>query len=210
MSDVNETSRHIGTPPFVLASASPVRARVLASAGVAFETVPSAVDEAPIKDLMGRDGASSEGIAMALAEAKARDVSQRRPDAVVLGADQVLVDGGVVLDKPADRAEARSHLLRLCGHSHRLVNGLCVVRSGTPLWRHVDSVTLHMRPASDPFIDAYLDAAGDDVLISVGAYRIEGLGAQLFSRIDGDYFSVLGLPLLPLLEFLRQHGILSA
>ena len=140
---------------------------------------------------------------------KARQVSRHHPNAMVIGADQMLECGDIWFDKPADRDHARGHLHALRGKSHRLIASVVVVQNEARQWHHTNSVTMTMRPFSDAFLDAYLDRAGDDVLISVGAYQLEGIGAQLFNGVDGDYFTVLGLPLLALLDFLRTRGLLD-
>ena len=195
-------------PRLILASASPARRRLLAAAGVDFGTHPAGVDEGALKTAMLRDGASPTEIAERLAETKARRISASNPGALVLGADQILTMDGEILSKPNDLAEARAQLERLSGRTHRLIAALCVVETGRPVWRDRDEVELTVRRLSRGFLDAYLDAAGQDVLTSVGCYRLEGLGIQLFSAIEGDYFTVLGLPLLPLLVFLRDRGVL--
>lgn len=194
----------------VLASGSAIRRTLLANAGVEFTIDPADVDEAALKQAMRAQKASVEATAVALAAAKAMEVSRRHPDRLVLGADQMLDNQGDWLDKPADMAAARRQLERLAGHAHRLVCGAVVVEHGREVWRHADAVTLHMRPLSAPFLEQYLDKVADAALKSVGAYQLEGLGAQLFERIEGDYFTVLGLPLLPLLAFLRGRGIIPA
>jgi septum formation protein len=191
----------------VLASASAVRARLLSAAGIAFEQHPAAVDEAELKASMRADGAAPEDAAIALAELKAMRISARAPDALVIGVDQILDCDGVWFDKPADRAAAAASLAALSGRAHGLVSAACVVRDGVRLWHAVDRATLHMRALDAGFIAAYLAAAGPQVLASVGVYQLEGLGAHLFTRIDGDYFTILGLPLLPLLAYLREHGV---
>lgn len=145
---------------------------------------------------------------MALARAKAQAVSVRHAGGVVIGADQILDCGGVWFDKPADIEAARAHLRNLRGRSHRLVCAVAVLRDGAECWHHVESARLTMRDFSDRFLENYLRGGGAEILESVGAYRLEGSGAQLFSVVDGDYFTVLGLPLLPLLAFLREDGIL--
>ncbi|MEO5335437.1 MAG: Maf family nucleotide pyrophosphatase [Magnetospirillum sp. WYHS-4] len=194
--------------PLVLASASAVRATILRHAGLEFEIRPADVDEAAIKaDLAER---STSDLAARLAETKARRTAERHPGALVIGADQILDCGGRRFDKPRDRTEARRHLEFLRGRDHRLVSAVCAARDDELLWEHRAEPVLTMRSFSDEFLNAYLDRAGPDVLDSVGAYRLEGIGVQLFSRIDGDYFSILGLPLLPLLDFLRRHGVLSS
>ncbi|MGF1660286.1 MAG: Maf family protein [Rubrimonas sp.] len=197
------------TATLILASASPARAGMLAAAGVTIEARPARVDEASLRDAMAAEGAASRDIADALAEMKALRVSARAPGALVLGADQVLDLDGVRFDKPRDRSEARAQLARLRGATHTLVSAAVIARDGAPLWRAVGLARLTMRPFSDACLDAYLDAIGDDVLSTVGGYRIEGLGAQLFARVEGDHFTILGLPLLEVLECLRAQGVLA-
>lgn len=192
----------------VLASASPARAALLAAAGVDAEAVAARIDEAAVKAAMLAEDAPPRDIADKLAELKALRISVRRPGELVLGADQVLVMDGRHFDKPADRAEARAHLLALRGKTHRLLSAAVVAIDNRPIWRHVGSAKLTMRPFSDEFLDGYLDSIGDLALQSVGCYHLEGPGAQLFARVEGDYFTVLGLPLLELLGFLRARGVL--
>jgi len=194
-------------PALILASASRSRRRLLEQAGVVAEVVPVALDEAAVKHSLRAEGADASQVAQALAELKARRVAQQRPGALVLGADQMMDCEGRWFDKPADRATAAAHLAALSGRSHRLLSAASVVRDDQVIWQHVATARLAMRRLSPGFIERYLDAAGEAVLGSVGAYQLEGLGAQLFERIDGDFFTVLGLPLLPLLAFLRPHGV---
>lgn len=198
-----------GAPPVILASASPSRAAVLRQAGLSAPAEPAQVDEAEVKAALRAEGASVQDVATALAELKAQKVSRRRPGAFVIGADQMLDCDGDWLDKPADLAQAAAHLRLLSAKTHRLVSAVCVVSDGTRLWHHVGMASLTMRPLSEAFIADYLAAVGADALTSVGAYRLEGPGAQLFARIEGDYFTVLGLPLLPLLDFMRNHGVIA-
>lgn len=193
-----------------LASASATRARLLDAAGVPVVAEPAAVDEEEIKAAFHAERRSAADCAAALAEAKAARISARHPEALVIGADQMLDCDGVWFDKPVDLAHARAHLLALRGKRHALISAVAVLRRGAVLWHTIDRAELTMRPFSDEFLHHYLVAAGDDVLTSVGAYRLEGLGAQLFERVDGDFFGILGLPLLPLLDFLRGHGALAA
>ncbi len=191
----------------VLASASSARRKILEDARVPFAHEPSGVDEGALKaELYSRPPRE---IARALALAKAQAVSARRPDALVLGADQVLETDGQLFDKPRDKSEARAQLVRLRGRPHRLVNGLALVRQGRGCWQYDDEARLWMRDFDDAFLDTYLAGAGPEILESVGAYRLEGGGAQLFARIEGDFFSILGLPLLPLLDALRREGMLA-
>lgn len=180
---------------------------MLRAAGVAVEIDPARIDESEVKRSLGAENATTAAIAETLAELKAVAVSRRHPGRLVLGADQMLDCEGMRFDKPADRAAARDQLLRLGGRRHELVSAAVAVRDGERLWHHVDHARLTMRSLSAEFVDAYLDRAGEAALQSVGAYQLEGLGAQLFRKIEGDYFTILGLPLLPLLEFLRGHGV---
>lgn len=210
----HEPPRRIGTPPpdaptLVLASGSAARRRMLLDAGVPLVTDPPGVDEAEVKTALRTEDASAAEVAETLAELKARRVSPRHSGALVLGADQMLACGGEWFDKPADREAAREQLYRLRGRRFHLVVGAVVVRDGARIWHHLDSAELTMRPVSDAFIEAYLDAAGDAITQSVGAFQLEDLGAQLFADVKGHYFTVLGLPLLPLLDFLRQHRVIG-
>ena len=188
--------------PLILASGSAIRAQILRGAGLSFEIRKPDVDEAQIKAEMA--GEDPQKIAMALAAAKARAVDS--PGALVIGSDQILEFEDEIFDKPASRDEARARLLSLAGKTHSLINAVAVAEDGEIVFTHLDRPRLAMRDFSQEEIDAYLDRAGDGVLSSVGAYQVEGLGANLFERIDGDYFSVLGLSLFPLLGFLRQRG----
>ncbi|HEX9465160.1 MAG TPA: Maf family nucleotide pyrophosphatase [Alphaproteobacteria bacterium] len=198
------------TKALVLASASPIRRTLLGNAGLAVTVDPAAIDEGQVKQDMRSHGAAVETVAIELAAGKAKAVAARHPDALIIGADQILdAGGGEWFDKPPDRAAAARQLAALAGRSHQLVSAVAVVESGQEVWRVADAVTLHMRPLTPEFIASYLDRAGSAALGSVGAYQLEGLGAQLFTRIEGDYFTVLGLPLLPLLAFLRQRGIIA-
>lgn len=193
----------------VLASASEIRARVLKSAGVEFDIRPAHVDEDAVKDSLLAAKAPLRDIADALAELKALRVSASQSDALVLGADQVLAFGGELVSKCASLDEARTLLRRLRGHSHQLISALVLAKAGGAIWRTVETATLKMRDFSDRFLDNYLAAEGEELLKGVGCYRLEGRGSQLFERVEGDYFTVLGLPLQPLLAALRQHGIVA-
>ena len=199
-----------GDVPLLLASASETRARLLRDAGVAVVQQPANVDEAALKATHRAHGSSAEASALALAEAKAMEVAARYPGALVIGADQLLVSGSAWLDKPATREGARTTLEALRGQTHRLVSGVAVARDRLIEWRHVEVARLTMRAYSDDFIDWYLDHAEASALQVVGACRLEGLGAQALERVDGDYFTVLGLPLLPLLRFLRGRDVLRS
>ena len=192
----------------ILASASTARAGMLAAAGVPFEQRPAAVDEAEIKEALRADGVAPGDAALALAELKARRLASRTPSRLVLGADQILTCEGQWFDKPRDLAEARAQLAALAGRRHELWTAAIVLRDDARLWHEIAQARLSLRPCSDAFLDAYLEAVGGLALGSVGAYQIEGLGAQLFARIDGDRFAILGLPLLGLLECLRVQGVL--
>jgi septum formation protein len=194
----------------VLASASAARRRLLAAAGIAVLVDPAMVDEARIKAASWREGRSCEDCAVALAEAKAEVVSARHPGALVIGADQMLDHDGTWLDKPRDREHAQRQLMSLRGRRHELVSAVALALDDVLLWHHVERAGLAMRDFSDAFLDDYLAAMGERVLATVGGYEFEGLGAQLFAGIEGDYFAILGLPLLPLLEALRQRGALAA
>lgn len=198
------------TNTVVLASASSSRFSLLCNAGIAVERDPASIDEDVVKASFRKRNGTAAEVAVALAERKAQHVSERHPGALVIGADQMLQCGGVWFDKPVDLGHARGHLTALRGKTHELLSAVCVLRDGECLWRHLESARLTMRPFSDTFLDEYLAAAGDTVCSSVGAYRLEDRGAQLFSRIEGDYFTILGLPLLPLLGFLVNHGVVTA
>lgn len=197
------------TPPLILASASPSRAHVLAQAGIAFRVQPGAVDEDEVKASLKAEGATVERVAETLAEFKALSVARKYGTALVIGADQMLDCNGTWFDKPVDRDHARAHLLALRGRTHDLVTSVCVMQGDQRLWHHTESARLTMRRFSEDFIDRYLDTIGDQALLSVGAYQLEGPGAQLFARVEGDFFTILGLPLLPLLDFLRGHGVVA-
>ena len=191
-----------------LASQSEIRAAILRGAGLAFNVCVSGVDEAALK---AEHQGTAEGLASALATAKARAVfDDGQNDGLIIGADQILECDGVLYDKPHNMDEARRNLLRFRGKSHYLVGAVVLLENGQQVWSHCGRVALTMRNFSEPFLDAYLAQAGEAVLSSVGCYQLEGLGAHLFADIDGDYFSILGLPLLPLLDGLRAHGGLLA
>lgn len=198
-----------GARRLVLASASRIRRTLLQNAGLEVIADPADIDESAVKDAMRQKGAAVEAVALELATRKAQAVAARHPDALVIGADQMLDAGGTWLDKPADRAAAARQLAALAGRAHRLISATVVIESGRDVWHIADSATLHVRSLTPAFIERYLDRAGTAALGSVGAYQLEGLGAQLFTRVEGDYFTILGLPLLPLLAFLRQHGIID-
>lgn len=194
----------------ILASASSARTALLANAGVAHTVAPSAVDEDGIRRSMLEDGTAPGDMAPALAEAKALDISAARPGALVIGADQLLVRHGAIYGKPASLEAAARQLRELSGRGHDLVTSVCLAEAATVTWRHTEVARLEMRQLSDQFIADYLSAGGAALLSSVGAYQLEGLGGQLFSRVEGDYFSILGLPLLPLLAALRGRGVMAS
>lgn len=191
--------------PLVLASTSIARRALLSGVGLAHEVVAPAVDEAVEKARLG--DIPADALATALADLKALAGARMRPGALVIGADQTLACDGVLLDKPVDLAEARTHLKRLRGRTHSLYAAICVARDDRVIWRHLTEARLTMRDFSDAFLDHYVALCGESLTTSVGAYRLEGPGPQLFERIEGDYFTILGLPLLPLLDFLRGAGV---
>ena len=192
----------------VLASTSASRNALLKGAGVAFIAEAPGVDEGQAKDALLAEGASPRRVAEVLAAMKATAVS-RGHECLVVGADQTLELDGELVDKAATMDEARARLLALRGKRHKLHAAVVVARAGEPVWETVETATLHMRDFSDDFLDAYLGQAGEQVLGSVGCYQLEGLGLQLFERIEGDYFTILGLPMLGLLDFLRGEGALA-
>lgn len=193
----------------VLASQSASRRAMLSAAGVPFEALSPGVDEEAAKDALRADGLDARALADALAELKALRVSRRVPGALVLGCDQTLsLDDGTMIDKAVDRADAERILRRLSGGVHHLHSAAVIVLNNEPIWRHVERVRMTVRPLSDDFIGAYLHQDWDKLRWCVGCYRIEGPGAQLFARIEGSQFAIQGLPLLPLLDFLRVRGVL--
>jgi septum formation protein len=194
--------------PLVLASASTARAQMLKAAGVPLEIIPAKVDEAEMKLALRHQGADADAAAIALAELKALQVSRAYPGRLVLGADQMLDCDGRWLDKPENRAAAREQLLLLRDRGHRLISAAVLAQDGRRLWHHAAEAELVMRGFTEAFLEGYLDQVGAAALSSVGAYQFEGLGAQMFRRIDGDFFVILGLPLLPVLDILREQGVL--
>lgn len=196
-----------GTKPLILASQSHARQALLANAGIAFEAVPAEIDERAIQRASGLSAPGE--IAAVLAREKAISVSLRRPGQFVVGADQTLALDQRLFSKPAGRAQAAEQLRALAGQSHELHSATAVARDGEILFEDVSIARMTMRPLDGAAIRAYLDTAGEAVTTSVGAYQLEGLGVHLFERIEGDHFTVLGLPLLPLLKFLRSQGLLQ-
>jgi septum formation protein len=184
--------------------------QLLKNAGIVFEPIPAPVDERMIEAPLVAGGRNPAEIALALAEAKAVAVSQAEPTALVVGADQILEADGKRWNKPISIRQARAQLEQLSGRTHALHSGVAVARGGAVNWHHVETARLTMRALSADFIDAYLRQVGDDALASVGAYQIEGFGIQLFERIEGDFFTILGLPLLPLLGRLRAEKVIAS
>lgn len=197
------------TPPMVLASSSASRRSLLEAAGLVFEVKPAAVDEAAIKEGAQAEGLTAADTALMLAEAKAERVARRMPEALVIGGDQLLVCEGRWFDKPATLSEARDNLLWLRGKHHQLVNGTVLWRNGQRIWQDITVARLSMRDFSESFLDAYLAREGKVLLGTVGAYRLEALGIHLMAKIEGEHSAILGLPMTPLLRFLRQHGVLA-
>jgi septum formation protein len=198
--------------PLVLASGSPFRRKMLEAAGLSFQVVPPDVDEGALKRGLAsrRPQPGPEAIAGELAAAKALAVAGRFPEALVIGADQVLALGDQLLDKPGDLAAAREQLLCLRGRTHRLHTAVALAQGGRIVWSHAEHATLAMRSFSREFLEGYLAKAGSGLCRIVGGYEIEGLGIQLLERVEGDHFTVIGLPLLPLLAELRARGVVAA
>ncbi len=194
-------------PPIILASTSAIRIHLLKSAGVPFETERPGVDEATIKDALLAEGLGPRDIADALAEAKALKVSRRRPG-LVIGADQTMDFEGALFDKVETVEQARERLKLIRGKTHKLHCGMVVARDGVAIWREVVTTTLRMRPFNDDYLEGYLQRNSPAILSSVGCYQLEGEGVQLFDKIEGDYFAILGLALIPLFDLLRRHGAL--
>lgn len=182
---------------------------LLENAGISFEAKAAAIDERAIEAEIGNAGSSPEAVALILAEAKARSVAACHPSSVVIGSDQTMSLGDRVYHKPADMAEARRHLQSLSGKTHQLNSAIVLVRDDEILWKHVSSAFLQVRPLSDSFIDSHLRSIGSKALSSVGAYQLEGEGIHLFEKINGDYFTILGLPMLPLLARLRELKVID-
>lgn len=182
---------------------------MLHKAGLDVEVMPAAIDETAVKDSLAREDATPDQVADTLAELKAARISRRAPGALVLGADQVLDLDGQLFDKPADMPAAARHLQQLSGRRHHLISAAVLLKDGQRIWGRTDRASLIVRALSADFIDAYLQVIGDRALESVGAYQLEGPGAHLFESVEGDFFTILGMPLLPLLGFLRGHGVLA-
>ncbi|MBV2142032.1 Maf-like protein [Falsochrobactrum sp. TDYN1] len=197
------------TKKLILASKSPFRSALLKNAGIEFSGESADIDERAVEAPLYKSGASPEDVALVLAEAKALDVSARHPDTVVIGCDQTLSMGDEIFHKPADMDAARRQLLKFSGQTHHLNSAVVLVKNGGTLWRHVSVARMTMRDLDPGFVGRYLGRVGDIALASVGAYQVEGSGIQLFERIDGDYFTIVGLPLLPLLAELRKENLID-
>jgi septum formation protein len=199
-----------GRPPLILASSSKSRAKLLEAAGLAFIVEPPGLDESAMREAVGGEHAlAPHDVAEVLARAKAEAVSDIAPEAYVIGGDQVLAFGDVIMSKSESMEAARRQLLNLRGKTHTLHTAVAVATNGETIWAETTKATLTMRKLSPEFIGRYVAAAGEEVLSSVGAYQIESLGIELFEKIDGDYFSILGLPLIPLLDTLRREGVIE-
>ncbi|MDE1160203.1 MAG: Maf-like protein [Neorhizobium sp.] len=195
------------TAPLLLASSSPFRRMLMENAGLTFSHQAAAIDERAIEDTLGN--ATPDAVALSLAKAKALDVAARDPDALVIGSDQTMSLGERVYHKAASRGQAKENLLSLSGKTHRLNSAIALARGGDIVWEHVSHAELTVRPLSEEFVDRYLNRVGEKVFLSVGAYQLEGEGIQLFSEIRGDYFTIVGLPMLPLLDKLRALGAID-
>ncbi len=196
---------------FVLASTSASRRAMLTAAGIAHDAIPSGLDEEAAKAALIAEALSPRDLADALAELKAMRAATRVPGTMVLGGDSVVaLADGTLLDKPVDREDAAAHLRAMSGGRHDLFSAAVIVEHGRPIWRHVGHAKLTVRPLSDAFIDTYLDAEWPAISACVGCFRIEGPGVQLFDRIDGDHWTILGMPLLEIARYLRQRGKLIA
>lgn len=196
-----------GEQPLILASQSRSREDLLKAAGLDIDAIPAHLDERGIQDESGLTDPSA--VAALLARAKAENVAGHHAGRIVIGADQTLALNGHIFGKPVDRADAVNHLRQFSGETHELHSAVAVVRDGDTLFEHVAIARMTMRKLSDAAISAYLDAAGERVTTSVGAYQLEGLGVHLFDRIEGDHFTILGLPMTPLLRFLRSQNLLA-
>ncbi|NKD86073.1 septum formation protein Maf [Haematospirillum jordaniae] len=196
-------------PGLVLASGSMIRRRILSDAGIPFHVDIPNVDEGALKKACRNDGLTVEQTALELACAKALQVSVRYPETLVLGADQILECHGDWFDKPRDYQQAKNQLLILSGKTHRLVSGVALCMNGRVMWKMADNSFMTMRSLCEKRVENYLDKAGDKALASVGSYQVEALGVHLFEQMEGNWFTILGLPLLPVLDVLRQHGIVD-
>lgn len=197
------------TFPLILASGSDIRAQLLRNAGVPFDVKVARVDEETIKASLCAEGAKPRDVADALAEMKARKVADQSPSAMVLGCDQVLDISGEILSKPTSRQEAFDHLQMLSGKTHKLISAAVIYEDQKPVWRSVGEVRLTMRQLGEDYLNAYLDRNWDSIRFSVGSYKLEEEGVRLFSAIQGDYFTVLGLPLIQILSYLTTRGVIE-
>ncbi len=196
--------------PLILASGSEIRASLLRRAGVEVTPLPARIDEEMIRQSLQAENAKPHDVADALAEMKAARVADKHPAALVLGCDQVLEFGGAILSKPETLEQARQQLTDLRGKSHRLLSAMVLYDAAKPIWRHIGEANLTMKPVSDGYLDGYLDRNWPGISASVGGYKLEEEGIRLFSAITGDYFTILGLPLLPLLSYLAQRGFIES
>ncbi|ANL63725.1 Maf-like protein [Rhizobium phaseoli] len=197
------------TTTIILASSSPFRRMLMENAGLSFEAHAAKIDERALEAPLEKAGATPDAVALALARAKAEDVSRHFSDSLVIGSDQTMSLAERVFHKPKDMADAASHLHALSGKTHRLNSAVAIVNNGVVLWEHLAHAELTMRPLTADFIASHLARVGDKALSSVGAYQLEGQGIQLFEKIEGDYFTILGLPMLPLLKKLRELGAID-
>ncbi|MGO7048837.1 Maf-like protein [Rhizobium johnstonii] len=197
------------TPKLILASSSPFRRMLMENAGLSFEAHAARIDERAVEAPLENAGAKPDAVALVLARAKAEEVSSRFPDSLVIGSDQTMSLGDSVFHKPTDLADAASHLQALSGVTHQLNSAVAIVSDGVVLWEHLAHAELTMRPLTVEFIARHLARVGERALSSVGAYQLEGEGIQLFEKIEGDYFTILGLPMLPLLKKLRELGAID-
>jgi len=197
------------TPKLILASSSPFRRMLMKNAGLSFEAHAASIDERAVEAPLEKTGATPDAVALVLAKAKAEDVSRRFPNSLVIGSDQTMSLGDRVFHKPKDMADAANHLQALSGLTHRLNSAVAIIRDGVILWEHLSHADLTMRPLTADFIVRHLARVGERALASVGAYQLEGEGIQLFEKIEGDYFTILGLPMLPLLQKLRELGAID-
>ena len=197
------------TIPLILASGSQIRSQLLRNAGIDFDVKVARVDEEMVKESMLAEAALPRDIADALAEMKARKVADKHPGAMVIGCDQVLAVGNSILSKPESREDATVQLRMLRGGRHTLMSAAVIYHENKPVWRHIGIVRLRMRDVSDAYLEAYISRNWDDIQHSVGAYQLESEGVRLFQSIEGDYFHVLGMPLLELLAFLTLRGVIE-